>query len=138
MISDTHGRLDRRVLESCAGADHIVHAGDVGSQAVLEELSRLAPLTAVRGNRDRSAALAGLPDEAFGEVAGLRFVVAHKRRDLKAGHPDPGEEGLRLLVVVPDSEPDAHLLFLPLHHHHAAQNARVGQGVKAAPPSSPR
>lgn len=106
MISDTHGRLDRRVLESCAGADHIVHAGDVRSQAVLEELSRLAPLTAVRGNRDRSAALAGLPDEAFGEVAGLRFVVAHKRRDLKAGHPDPGAEGLRLLVYGHSHQPE--------------------------------
>jgi len=42
------------------------------------------------------------------------------------------------LVVVRDGEPDAHLLFLPWHHHRAAQSARVGQGVKASPPSSPR
>jgi putative phosphoesterase len=98
VISDTHGRLDRRVLEACAGADHIIHAGDVGSSTVLDELARLAAVTAVRGNRDRDVLGADLPDEAFGVVAGLHFVVAHKRRDLKAGHPDPGAEGLGLLV----------------------------------------
>ena len=106
VISDTHGRLDRRVLESCAGADHIIHAGDVGSGALLDELAGLAPLTAVRGNRDRGALGADLPDEAVGEVAGLRFVVAHKRRDLKAGHPDPEAEGLGLLVSGHTHQPD--------------------------------
>ena len=106
VISDTHGRLDRRVLELCAGADHIIHAGDVGSGAVLEELAGLAPLTAVRGNRDRGALGAELPDEAAGEVAGLRFVVAHKRRDLKAGHPDPAAEGLGLLVYGHTHQPE--------------------------------
>jgi uncharacterized protein len=98
VISDTHGRLDRRVPELCAAADHIIHAGDVGSGAVLEELARLAPLTAVRGNGDRRAFGADLPYEDVGEAAGLRFVVAHKRRYLRAGHPDPEAEGLGLLV----------------------------------------
>lgn len=98
VISDTHGLLPRRVLEACTGADHIIHAGDVGARAVLDELARLAPVTVVRGNRDRDEFGRSLPDEASGEVAGLRFVVAHKRRDLKAGHPAPRAEGLGLLV----------------------------------------
>lgn len=98
VVSDTHGLLPQRVLEACAGADHIVHAGDVGSRLVLDELARVAPVTAVRGNRDRDALGLELPAEALGEVAGLRFAVAHKRRDLKAAHPDPRAEGLRLLV----------------------------------------
>jgi uncharacterized protein len=106
VISDTHGLLDRRVLEACAGADHIIHAGDVGSRAVLEELACVAPVTAVRGNRDRDALGADLPGEAVGEVAGLRFAVAHKRRDLKAGHPDPGAEGLGLLVYGDTHRPE--------------------------------
>ncbi len=106
VISDTHGLLDERVLEFCAGADHIIHAGDVGAADVLEKLAALAPLSAVRGNRDRDALGADLPDEALGEVAGLRFVVAHKRRDLKAGHPDPWTEGLDLLVSGHTHQPE--------------------------------
>ena len=38
------------------------------------------------------------PEEASGELAGLRFLVAHKRRHLKARHPDPWAEHLGLLV----------------------------------------
>lgn len=106
VVSDTHGLLDERVLEACAGADHIIHAGDVGSAVVLERLGRLAPLTVVRGNRDRDAIGAGLPAEAFGDVAGLRFAVAHKRRDLKAAHPSPEAEGLRLLVYGHTHQPE--------------------------------
>ena len=98
VISDTHGLLDDRVLAFCAGADRIVHAGDVGSTAVLDKLARSAPLTAVRGNRDRHVPSIDLPLEAFGEVGGLRFVVAHKRRDLRAAHPDPEAEDFALMI----------------------------------------
>ena len=98
VIADTHGLLPQRVLDACAGAAHIIHAGDVGARGVLERLKRLAPVSVVRGNRDRDEFGLELPDEALGEVAGLRFAVVHKRRDLKAAHPDPRAEGLGLLV----------------------------------------
>ena len=98
VIADTHGLLPQRVLSACAGADHIIHAGDVGSRDILERLGHIAPVTAVRGNRDRDDIGAELPGEALGEVAGLRFAVGHKRRDLLAGHPEPLAEGLKLLV----------------------------------------
>lgn len=106
VLSDTHGLLPRRVVEACAGADVIVHAGDVGSAVVLEELARVAPVVAVRGNRDRDGVVATLPTEAYGEGGGLRFVVAHKRRDLKAAHPDPRAEGLRLLIYGHSHQPE--------------------------------
>lgn len=86
------------MLEFCASADHINHAGDVGSRAVLDALAPLAPLSAVRGNLDREAPVAELPEEALLEVAGLRIAVSHKRRVLKTGHPNPEVEGLGLLV----------------------------------------
>ena len=98
VIADTHGVLPERVLVACAGADHIIHAGDVGAREVLDLLAELAPVSAVRGNRDRGAFGRGLPEEVAGEVAGLRFVVGHKRRVLKARHPDPRAEGIGLLV----------------------------------------
>lgn len=98
VIADTHGLLPERVLVACAGTDHIIHAGDVGAREVLDLLAELAPVSAVRGNRDRDAFGRGLPEEVAGEIVGLRFVVGHKRRDLKARHPDPRAEGIGLLV----------------------------------------
>jgi putative phosphoesterase len=106
VIADTHGLLPQRVVDACAGADHIIHAGDVGGRDIYEQLSRLAPVSAVRGNRDRDAFGSGLPDESTGEVAGLRFAVRHKRRDLKAAHPHPRTEGLGLLVYGDSHRPE--------------------------------
>ena len=52
VISDTHGYLPPRVLQVFEGADVILHAGDIGSQDILEALSAVAPVLAVRGNMD--------------------------------------------------------------------------------------
>jgi uncharacterized protein len=52
LVSDTHGYLDPRLPDLLAGVDSILHAGDVGSRAVLEELERIADLRVVRGNVD--------------------------------------------------------------------------------------
>jgi uncharacterized protein len=98
VVSDTHGILPANVLEACRGADLIVHAGDVGSVEVLVALAGVAPVIAVRGNRDRTGSVAELPLEVAGEAGGLRFVVGHKRRELRAAHPDPLAEGIRLLI----------------------------------------
>jgi uncharacterized protein len=81
VISDTHGHLDPQVLEEFAGVAHIIHAGDIMDLATLEELAAVAPVTAVAGNMD-DGKLAKLPREAAGEVAGVRFVVGHKRKRL--------------------------------------------------------
>src|SRR5258706_8266124 len=52
VISDTHGLVRPDALDALAGAGAIVHAGDVGSSAVLDALVAIAPVTAVRGNND--------------------------------------------------------------------------------------
>jgi putative phosphoesterase len=52
VISDTHGHFDPRLPEMMAGAEAILHCGDVGSQEVLDELGRIAKVHAVRGNVD--------------------------------------------------------------------------------------
>jgi len=52
VISDTHGLLRPEALTALRAVDHIIHAGDVGSPEVLEELRHVAPVTAVRGNVD--------------------------------------------------------------------------------------
>lgn len=57
VVADTHGYLDPRVLPLLAGVDQILHAGDIGRQSVIEQLARLAPVTAVQGNVDAGTAL---------------------------------------------------------------------------------
>jgi len=89
VISDNHGYLDPAVLAIFAGVDHIIHAGDVMDPAILAQLATVAPVTAVAGNMDSGQPTSGLPREVVGEVAGVRFLVGHKRkrllRDLAAG-----------------------------------------------------
>jgi len=77
VLSDTHGHLYPKVRESLTGVDHIIHAGDIGSPRVLEELRRLAPVTAVRGNCDLEAWAAGLQSRAEVEFEGVPVVVGH-------------------------------------------------------------
>ena len=77
VIADTHipdraRRLDPRVGEIFrqAGVEAILHAGDVSTAVVLQEISQIAPVHAVRGNRDW-VALRHLPFAmrlSFGEI----------------------------------------------------------------------
>lgn len=55
LVSDTHDLLRPEVLAWLRGSDHILHGGDICSEAVLAALRELAPVTAVRGNNDRGA-----------------------------------------------------------------------------------
>jgi uncharacterized protein len=52
IVSDTHGYFDPRLPEVLKGAKMILHAGDVGSVDVLDDLRAIAPVHAVRGNVD--------------------------------------------------------------------------------------
>lgn len=95
LISDTHGLLRPEALAFLAGADHIIHGGDIGGPDILERLRELAPLTVVRGNNDTAAWARGLPETAlvrFGEVG---VYVIH---DLKELDVDPAAEGVRVVV----------------------------------------
>lgn len=52
LISDTHGLLRSQAKAVLTGCDHILHAGDLGSPLILEQLELIAPTTAVKGNVD--------------------------------------------------------------------------------------
>jgi putative phosphoesterase len=57
VVADTHSRPHSKTAEWIAALapDAILHAGDVGDLAVLDELAKLAPVIAVRGNIDERA-----------------------------------------------------------------------------------
>ncbi len=77
IISDTHGLLRPEVFEVFAGVDHILHGGDVGPLAILEELGALAPVTAVYGNTDGWDLRSRLPQVATVELDGFEILVTH-------------------------------------------------------------
>ena len=52
LISDTHGYFDPQIPSLFAGVQHILHAGDIGGQRIIDELRAIAPVTAVLGNND--------------------------------------------------------------------------------------
>ncbi|WHZ16837.1 MAG: hypothetical protein OJF52_003687 [Nitrospira sp.] len=77
VVSDTHGLFDRALLRHFAGVDHILHAGDIGKREVIEQLERIAPVTAVSGNVDGFEA-SGVPVEQVIELAGRRIALYHR------------------------------------------------------------
>ncbi len=86
VLSDTHNLLRPRVLELLAGCERILHAGDVGDLEILDRLSRIAPVDAVRGNTDSGAADA-LPEILAGDLGGLPFRMVHRREDVDPRWP---------------------------------------------------
>lgn len=91
VVSDTHmprgaRRLSDECVERLRAADLILHAGDVVTEGVLEELRALGPpLEAVHGNMDETALQKTLPAERVVEVAGARIGMVH----------DPGPRAAR-------------------------------------------
>jgi uncharacterized protein len=76
VISDTHGRLDERVLDLFAGARRIIHAGDIGDEELIWRLEAVAPVIAVRGNND--APTMCFPNERLAVIDGRTFYVRHQ------------------------------------------------------------
>jgi len=77
VISDTHGLLRPEALEALRGSEHIIHAGDVGTFDIIEILSRIAPVTAVRGNVDKGEWSCQLPETQVLELGGVSIYVLH-------------------------------------------------------------
>jgi putative phosphoesterase len=83
IISDTHlPRGRRRLPDACVAriraADLLLHAGDVSTAAVLDELAAIGPpLLAVHGNVDDATVRARLPERRVVEAAGARIGMVH-------------------------------------------------------------
>ena len=83
VLSDTHAprrwrSCPPRVAAQLRGADLILHAGDVCTAAVLDELAQYAPVTAVLGNNDGPdvAGWGAAPIAEF-DLDGLRVAMLH-------------------------------------------------------------
>lgn len=95
IISDTHGLLRAEVLEMLSGADHIIHAGDIGDVEIVPRLRAIAPTTAIRGNVDTGAWADVYPSQDTIKPANRSVHVLHDLQDLGI---DPANAGVDLVV----------------------------------------
>ncbi len=96
VLSDTHGLLRPEALQALEGAEHLLHAGDIGHPDVLAALTERAPLTIIRGNVDEPATVArsrrrnrpdprwadDVPERVTVTLAGFRVHLVHDRNAL--------------------------------------------------------
>ena len=82
VLADTHirrgstRRLPPAVYAALQKADLVLHAGDVVTGALLEELAGFAPTMAVLGNNDTEL-VGQLPEQRVFTVDGLRVAMIH-------------------------------------------------------------
>jgi len=113
VISDTHGYLDPRAATALQGVARILHAGDIGSPAIVVALEVIAPVIAVQGNVDAGTALGRrYPLTQRVTLEGVSIHMTHI-----FGRPED------LKYVLPDPKPDV-LIFG--HSHVALLETRYG------------
>jgi len=112
VISDTHGLLRPEAIETLRGAEHIIHAGDIGAAEILEKLATIAPVTAIRGNVDTAWA-SRLPETEVLETGGISIYVLH---DLAQLDLKPEAAGFEVVISghshVPTQETQNGVLYL--------------------------
>jgi len=118
IISDTHGLLRPEAERGLAGVDHIIHAGDIGRNDIIDRLRLIAPVTAIRGNIDTADWAKVYPETATVRLEGRTFFVVHDVHDLQI---DPAAEGIDVVVS---------------GHSHRAQIKTVGRVLYLNPGSA--
>lgn len=85
LISDTHNLVRPEIFAALDGVELILHAGDVGGQSVIDELSSIAPVRAVFGNTD-APGQPGLAESLDLKLDGATVHVSHGH---EVGAPTP-------------------------------------------------
>jgi putative phosphoesterase len=129
IISDTHMPRGARALpQDCVArlerSELILHAGDLVTLAVLEELCSYGPVVAVHGNVDDAEVRARLPAMTVVEADGARIGLVHD-----AG-PRRGRAA-RLRKLFPDAD------AVVFGHSHTPIHERGPDGLELFNPGSP-
>ena len=129
LISDTHipdraRELPKNVISSFENVDLILHAGDLTSTKVIDELEKIAPTIAIQGNMDRAAGIM-LPNAKVIEAEGLKIGIAH-------GEVYPRADTQQLLYLAKQLDAD----ILVTGHSHQPKIEQI-DGVLLLNPGSP-
>jgi uncharacterized protein len=95
LISDTHGLFRPEARAFLAGCDYIIHGGDIGDPAILDELASMAALIAVRGNNDKESWALRLAETELIRIGNIFVYAIHNLDELDI---DPGAIDVRVVV----------------------------------------
>lgn len=95
VLSDTHGVLRKEVIEKLKLCDLIIHAGDVGNSAVLEDLRKISTVVAVKGNIDHGNAALKLQATEVTEYCGKHIFIIHNLEHMEI---DPKAAGIDIVI----------------------------------------
>ncbi|MDR2010362.1 MAG: metallophosphatase family protein [Bacteroidales bacterium] len=107
LLSDTHGYLDPEIIDFFSDTDEIWHAGDIGSEYVLEQLELLKPVRAVYGNIDDQKIRLRTKEHLIFKTEGIKVWITHI-----GGYPGKYDP-----KVKPDIFNDPPKLFISGHSH---------------------
>lgn len=129
LISDTHipdraKEIPKKVFDAFNNVDLILHAGDLTSLKVIEDLEKIAPVIAIQGNMDRAKGI-NLPLAKTIEVEGLKIGIAH-------GEVYPRADTQQLVYLAKELGAD----ILITGHSHQPKIEQIG-GVLLLNPGSP-
>jgi putative phosphoesterase len=103
VVSDTHGLLRPEVMPELQSVEHILHLGDVGDFSILKALENLAPVTAIRGNVDRTGKCGKLPET---EVVLFESHYLYMLHDVHTIHLDPAAAKFSVVLFGHSHKPE--------------------------------
>ena len=83
ILSDTHGHLPAKIFTIFKNIDHILHAGDIGDQKIIDKLKILCPVSAIYGNIDRWPVTSLFKNKLLIELAGKKILLIHDIVNIK-------------------------------------------------------
>ncbi|RJQ46941.1 MAG: metallophosphoesterase [Nitrospiraceae bacterium] len=95
IISDTHGLLRPEAVQVLQGSNMIIHAGDIGKVEIIDQLSTIAPVIAVRGNMDSDHWASKLRLTEIVELDKTMLYVIHNLSSLDL---EPAVSNLHIVV----------------------------------------
>lgn len=107
LISDTHGHIDSECLDFLSDVDEIWHAGDIGSEQILDLLENKKPVRAVYGNIDDTNIRKRTKENLRFNCEGVDVLITHI-----GGYP--GNYSLRIKNEIIKNPPR---LFISGHSH---------------------
>lgn len=95
LISDTHSMMRKEVLNHFEGCDLIIHAGDIGSMEVIEELRKISDVKFIKGNCDKKAEFESIREDILIQFDSTKIYVVH---DIKTIEKDLNKIGVDIVI----------------------------------------